>query len=270
MKKKCNYGQKFGMLTLLKEYKNEKGYYMCVCRCECGNIKTVYKSNLLRGKTKSCGCLEKANREKYNDLCGKQFGKLTVIESTEKRIDGNIVWKCKCLCGGIAFVTGKNLVRGSTKSCGCYLKEKNDISGKRFGKLTALHLDSAQEKNRPKKWVCKCDCGMFCSVSISNLKSGHTKSCGCLNKIEYRNLIEGTCLEIIASKTIAKNNQSGVKGVSYYSRTDSWVATLTFKGKHYHLGKFDTINEAAQARWQAEKEIINPFIKEHSKLISNK
>ncbi len=268
MEERDTYPQKFGLLTILQEYKNEKGYYVCLCRCDCGNTKTVYKSNLLGGRTKSCGCLEKANREKYNDLRGKQFGKLTAIAPTDKRIDGNIVWQCSCDCGGTAFVTGRNLVRGDTKSCGCYLKEKQDITGQKFGKLTVLYQDEVQEKNRPRKWVCRCDCGGLCSVAISNLRNGHTQSCGCLGEVEYRNLIEGTCLELIASKTVAKNNRSGVTGVSYYSRTDSWVATLTFKGKHYYLGKFDTIDKAAQARWQAEEELINPFLEQYSHLLS--
>ena len=261
--------QKFGMLTVLQEEKNEKGYRACLCRCGCGNIKTVYKSNLVSGRTKSCGCLEKANREKYSDLRGKRFGRLVAVAPTDQRIDGNVVWPCRCDCGGIAFVAGRNLVRGDTKSCGCYLKEKQNIAGQRFGRLTALYQDEAQKKNRPRKWVCRCDCGGLCKVAISNLRNGHTQSCGCLSEIDYRTLIEGTCLEVIASATVPKNNRSGVKGVSYYSRTDSWIATITFQGRHYYLGKFDTIAEAAQARWQAEEELINPFIERYSHLLSD-
>lgn len=259
---------KFGMLTVLQESKNEKGYYVCTCRCDCGNTKIVYKSNLTSGRTKSCGCLEKAYRERYNDLQGRRFGKLIAVAPTKTRIDGSVVWQCCCDCGGTAFVAGKNLVRGDTKSCGCFLKEKQDIAGQHFGKLTALHQDKIQEKNRPRKWICQCECGRLCSVAISNLRNGHTQSCGCLGAVEYRHLIEGTCLEVIASKTIPKNNRSGIKGVSYYSRTDSWVATLTFKGKYFFLGKFSTVAEAAQARRRAEEEIITPFFEEHCHLIT--
>ncbi len=268
MEEKNKDNQKFDMLSVLQEYKNEKGYTVYICQCECGNIKSVLKNNVIYGRTKSCGCLEKANREKYKDLRGRKFGKLTAVSPTEKRIDGNVVWKCNCDCGLTAFVTSRNLVRGDTKTCGCHMREKQNIAGQRFGKLTVLYLDKVQEKNRPRKWICQCDCGELCSVAISNLRNGHTQSCGCLGEVEHRNLIEGTCLEVIASKTIPKNNRSGIKGVSYYSRTDSWVATLTFKGIHYYLGKFNTIAEAAQARWKAEEELINPFLKEHSHLIS--
>ena len=268
MEEKDDFLPKFGMLTVLQEFKNEKGYRVCECRCECGNTKTVYKSNLHSGKTQSCGCLEKKNRRKYKDLTDRRFGKLIAVAPTDSRIDGNIVWRCDCDCGGTAFVTGRNLVRGETKSCGCNLKEKQDISGQRFGKLVALYPDKIQQKNRPRKWICQCDCGKLCTAAISNLRNGHTQSCGCLGEIDYRTLIDGTCLETIASKTIPKNNRSGVKGVSYYSRTDSWIATLTFKGKRYYLGKFDTVAEAAQARLQAENSLLKPFLEEHAHLMT--
>lgn len=31
--------------------------------------------------------------------------------------------------------------------------------------------------------LCKCDCGNICEIQLSRLRSGHTKSCGCLKKI---------------------------------------------------------------------------------------
>jgi hypothetical protein len=32
-------------------------------------------------------------------------------------------------------------------------------------------------------WICRCDCGNLCDVSMANLQNGHTKSCGCLTSI---------------------------------------------------------------------------------------
>ena len=259
-------GEVFGLLTVLSEFKNEKGYILCTCKCECGNTKTAYKSNLTTGKTKSCGCWEEKNRRKFVDLTGRTFGRLTAITPTDQRRDGNVVWKCRCKCGKTAYVAGRNLTRGDTKSCGCLVEEKRNISNQRFGHLVALYPDQTW-KESPQKWICCCDCGNTCSVSISNLKNGHTRSCGCLNNIEYRTMIEGTCLEVIASTKVPKNNRSGIKGVSYYSKTDSWIATLTFKGRHYYLGNYDTIKEAARARWQAEDEIVTPFIEKNRHLL---
>lgn len=52
-----------------------------------------------------------------------------------------------------------------------------DISGQRYGKLTALYRDDTA---RPVRWICRCDCGKEIAVSVYSLKGGITKSCGCL------------------------------------------------------------------------------------------
>jgi hypothetical protein len=51
-------GQKFGRLTVIETFRPDK-YTKCVCKCECGNIKTINATDLVRGRTKSCGCLQK-------------------------------------------------------------------------------------------------------------------------------------------------------------------------------------------------------------------
>ncbi|SHK84843.1 AP2 domain-containing protein [Desulforamulus aeronauticus] len=259
-------GERFGLLTVRDQYRNEKGYLICLCECECGNMKEIHKSNITAHRTKSCGCLEEKNRRKFNDITDMSFGRLKAISPTDQRKDGNIIWECICECGETVYVTGRNLTRGFTKSCGCLSEEKRDITNQRFSHLIALYPDDASKKGR-RKWICSCDCGNTCSVSISNLRNGHTRSCGCLHEIEYRTMIDGTCLELIASTKVPRDNRSGIKGVSYYSRTDSWVATLNFKGRHYYLGNHDTIIEAAKARWQAEDEILMPFIEENRHLL---
>lgn len=56
-----------------------------------------------------------------------------------------------------------------------------DLSGQRFGKLTVIK-DSGKRVNHKVMWLCQCDCGNQIEVSGDNLKSGNTKSCGCLRK----------------------------------------------------------------------------------------
>lgn len=53
-----------------------------------------------------------------------------------------------------------------------------DIAGKRFGRLIALERIPPESGTRS-KWICKCDCGNVATVSVSNLRNGHTTSCGC-------------------------------------------------------------------------------------------
>lgn len=52
-----------------------------------------------------------------------------------------------------------------------------DISGQKFGRLTAIRIDHRQGSRAI--WLCKCDCGNETTASISNLRNGHTQSCGC-------------------------------------------------------------------------------------------
>lgn len=47
-----------------------------------------------------------------------------------------------------------------------------DLKGQRFGKWFVLEWGH-------REWVCECDCGTIRSVATNNLRSGHSKSCGC-------------------------------------------------------------------------------------------
>lgn len=56
-----------------------------------------------------------------------------------------------------------------------------DISGQKFGRLTAVSLLPRHNwRGRDATWLCKCDCGKEFNARGSALRSGNTKSCGCL------------------------------------------------------------------------------------------
>ena len=55
-----------------------------------------------------------------------------------------------------------------------------DLTGQKFGRLTVVRFD--HKENGRKYYLCQCDCGNFKIVSNHSLKSGNTKSCGCLHK----------------------------------------------------------------------------------------
>lgn len=56
-----------------------------------------------------------------------------------------------------------------------------DLVGKKFGRLLVIKRVE-NTKNGSSRWLCKCDCGKRTITTASHLKSGHTKSCGCLSK----------------------------------------------------------------------------------------
>lgn len=54
-----------------------------------------------------------------------------------------------------------------------------DLSGKTFGRLTAIK--DVGKTSRGRVWECACSCGSTKNVISTYLTSGHTQSCGCLH-----------------------------------------------------------------------------------------
>lgn len=55
-----------------------------------------------------------------------------------------------------------------------------DITGLRSGRLVAIRRVPTPLGKKAAVWLAKCDCGKEAEVSCSKLRTGHTKSCGCL------------------------------------------------------------------------------------------
>lgn len=53
-----------------------------------------------------------------------------------------------------------------------------DLTNQRFGRLIAIAPGPAKSKS----WRCRCDCGTVRDFRMTHLRSGHTKSCGCLHR----------------------------------------------------------------------------------------
>jgi len=122
---------------------------------------------------------------KFVDITGQKFGRLTVIHRCE---DQRTKWLCRCDCGQTVVVFGKNLKKGHTKSCGCFLREKvtKDLTGKVFGRLRVV-LKTQLRSGSGIKWECLCSCGNTTIVSSQCLLKGETVSCGCY-KLECNHL----------------------------------------------------------------------------------
>lgn len=60
-----------------------------------------------------------------------------------------------------------------------------DLTGQRFGRLTVIKRTGSYEDDSGHTiptWLCVCDCGNGVVVLGNCLRSGNTKSCGCLRK----------------------------------------------------------------------------------------
>lgn len=132
-------GRKFNHLTVTglnyeKTFNslNKKNRIYWDCICDCGNTKVVSGTSLRTGRTKTCGC---AN---VIDLIGRRFGKLVVINRTNKRRNRSAIWECECDCGNVVEVCSLDLLgdeKHCTRSCGC-------IDSRGEYKITQLLLKS--------------------------------------------------------------------------------------------------------------------------------
>jgi len=128
-------GQRFGKLIAGKHAgSSPRGHALWHCLCDCGADVVVYATNLRRGLSSSCGCQRRETiAKRLLDLRGRRFGKLVVIERSEKRPTTH--WLCSCDCGLQNEVRTGLLRNGGTKSCGCLAKEVSATTGR----LNATH-----------------------------------------------------------------------------------------------------------------------------------
>jgi hypothetical protein len=73
-------------------------------------------------------------KKKYESLVGKTFGRVRVVDVSDKSEGGRRYYVCECDpdlggCGTVWDVYGHSLVSGVTQSCGCLLKESRSTIG---------------------------------------------------------------------------------------------------------------------------------------------
>ena len=81
-------------------------------------------------------------------------------------------------------------------------KKRLDLTGQRFGRLTALA--PAGNLGVYTAWLCRCECGREAVVATRRLRSGNTRSCGCLKPggIPQPTYIDGTSPEMLAAARV--------------------------------------------------------------------
>ncbi|MDD3229176.1 MAG: hypothetical protein PHE09_08145 [Oscillospiraceae bacterium] len=120
-------GRRFGKLTVMECTGSDKnGHLKYLCICDCGRKKTALGTNLIRGLTTSCGCVQR-QRSRENDhsidIKGLRFGRLTAIKMVGASSGGDAQWECCCECGNTTVVKYGHLKSGAVQSCGCMKKE---------------------------------------------------------------------------------------------------------------------------------------------------
>ena len=244
-------GEKHGLLTAVRyvgESETKSRISLWEFICDCGTLKVIRKNNVLSGHTTSCGCIRKESAKiarqrflKHIEILSR-FGRLVVIEEVGS-VGGHLSFMCKCDCGNTTLVSGSNLRKGNTTSCGCakkdfYESSKVDLTGRRFGMLVVVGLNGVtyrygtrangySYKTSISRWLCRCDCGGEKIVLSGPLRSGVTVSCGC-SQHKRIGLMSPDAREVAAvnhsKRRAIKNNTSG-------SFSQAQVRELYFKQK---------------------------------------
>lgn len=276
-------GQRFGRLRVLGDSgkRSGSGVILWECRCDCGGKIQATRQQLLSGNVVNCGCIPKkyAPKNQAEDLTGRQFGELTVIRRAENDKSGKVCWICQCSCGRECTVQALKLKSGHTRSCGCKRYKgsgnRRDLTGQRFGRLTALYYISRDDRVKTSYWHCRCDCGNELDVSTMSLLRGTTQSCGCWDReqatrlTDHMHIQDDTCLERLERiRTDLPKNKAGFRGL-FLTKNGTYRVMISFQKKQYNLGYFKSFSEAVQVRLEAEEVLqvgyINAFQSYESK-----
>lgn len=300
-------GQRFGRLVVIERAedrirKSGKHEICWLCQCDCGNKKVISRSSLKSGKALSCGCLAKENAALVNfvDLSGKQFGYLTVIRQDGYHIDpkGNrrSKWLCRCECGNITSVICSNLIRGTTRSCGCYAKKRKSESHRKYntydlsGEYGIGYTDKGEEfyfdledYDKIKDYYWRTDeNGYFVSAVFVKSKAQylHLHRVIMLNKEDWKdisididhinginsrndnrkgNLRATTRSQNNQNRTMVSNNISGFIGVSFNKPISKWESYLSIDYKKINLGYYQDFTEAVKARIEGEQKYFGEY-----------
>ena len=212
---------------------------------------------------------------KFQDLTGQKFNRLTALYPTEERRNNSVVWHCRCDCGNEKDIDASSLKRGRTKSCGCLKKETDkapkgnviDICGQTFNHLTVIKRDGSDNRGEA-KWLCKCDCGNpnLISVLSSNLRNGHTQSCGCERRshgeIKVAKILNDNNINFEQEKVMFKFSNGTNAKFDFYVN-NKYI--IEYDGEtHYKYNLHGWHNEE-QLKAQQERDLIkNQWCKENN------
>lgn len=124
-------GNRYGRLLVVALHvrpKDSRNRAYWICKCDCGNEKSVLGSHLRSKAIVSCGCYGLEGRNKRINLtgkvgrpiineAGKRYGHLLVIERQVGQSQKSR-WVCRCDCGRETVAFGCDLRRGEHRSCG--------------------------------------------------------------------------------------------------------------------------------------------------------
>lgn len=232
-------GQQFGRWTVLYRNGSKKtGQSIWHCKCECGNEKDIVGSELLQGRTKSCGCLQRElARQKHiksNDYkLLEEYGIGYTSKGDEFYFDLDDYGLIKDYCW---FKTKDGYITAKMRDgSGKHIFMHNLVMNQKY--VDHIGGNISRNDNR------KCNLRVF-----DNNYSFET----------YNNI----------NKSLQSNNKSGYPGVCWHKRDNIWEVHISIDNNQIYLGRFENLEDAIKCRKQAEKEYFKDYSYEYSQKIA--
>lgn len=218
---------------------------------------------------------------KPSDIKGKTFGRLTVIERDNTRVD-KVYWICECICGNIRSIVSSDITRstGGTKSCGCLAKDMMSKTMKRYNTYALndeygigytlkgeefffdiedydIIKDHCWSKHKQEGYIIASIHRKMIRMHrhVMNAKDGIIVDH--INRVRHDNrkynLITVTARENCINISIRKDNTSGVTGVNYHNRDKLWIARINIDGMSKEVARCENKQDAIDARLHYEK-----------------
>ena len=160
-------------------------YYIRILRCHCVRLTPFGVLSSWNSASDTAFCVYNQQRkdmgwrtikvgETYNGV--KILADLGCDEKHKRH------YMCLCPICQKEFVVPRERI---DKTSHCRSCNALNLVGQRFGLLTVIERDTTR-KGGCSFWKCKCDCGGYITTRASCLKSGDTKSCGCLFRTDER------------------------------------------------------------------------------------
>lgn len=218
---------------------------------------------------------KKRHSTKFIDLTGNRYGKLIVIGKSSNK-NTKITWECVCDCGNKVIVTGQDLKRGHTKSCGCLLKNN-----------TYQFMDNyvIGYTNKGEEFYFDLEDYAIVSNYTWLIKRGYVESTDADHKVIslhriVTNVKDGEMIDHInhdtkdnrknnlricnssknqMNKKLQINNKSGKTGVFWDKQRNAWKSQISVNKERINLGWYDVFEDAVKIRIEAEEKYFKEF-----------
>lgn len=236
-------GQRFERLVVLEraddeiDKKSGKHKTRWLCQCDCGNKKIVRGASLTSWRVKSCGCLHKEVSQKLG------ASKKGICIKHNKYDLESFDYGVGYTSNGDSFYFDKedyDLIKDTDWHFGGKLENRRYLRGLYNGKDICMHRLIMGVLDNP-------------NVVVDHIRANSQ------NDNRKENLRITTQARNCCNRNISKNNTSGCTGVSFNKRTNRYTAYIRVNGKQVFLGNYIKLDDAINARKQAEEKYYGEY-----------